>query len=438
MVQRLHAHTSRRTPAQAPRPTPGPSGVGAHALIELQRLLGNRAVQRMLAGGAPPVTIRRKLTITDYDGKKDVVFDQPYSQATKKLMAEIEKTSRLGHGWKTAVLDLIKEGDHTQPTVDALVSELEKNYPAKGTKTKSADHDLKQDYKQQSKKAKTVDGLTKIEAEANQTLLHVGQLTFEALRYHQQQKSDYDTRMKEFKDTLGSEKGYKPDASDDALKSMLLYTDMIQDGVQKLNGHVHGVFMNVSLDNESKDANEGLANTHLSLTGTQNKSAYVAIEKHKGELPLQTVANTSHQLLNALEACRDNGKFMVSQVAKRKALKGGQITTKEAIDPQSHGTFELSGVSGKDRDEYMKRVGKNTKTTVDTLVKADDPWAKGFNEGVQKLNASTTNAEEKFNTFKETSRSLLPIIQEFTGQDTLTPPGTPEYQQAFNTHADWQ
>lgn len=40
--------------------------------------------------------------------------------------------------------------------------------------------------------------------------------------------------------------------------------------------------------------------------------------------------------------------------------------------------------------------------------------------------------------FKEASRSLLPTLQEFTGQDTLTPPGTPEYQQAFDAHVDWQ
>lgn len=437
MVQRLQAHAPRRLPAPARPSAPGPAGAGPHALLELQRLIGNRAIQRLLAGGAPPATIRRKLTIDDYNGKK-AVFTQPFSQAAKTLEEDLEKTNRLGHGWKTALKGLIKEGDHTYATVDKLAEKLEGEYPLKGKKTKSADYDLKQDYKQKSKKAKTVDGLTDIEAKANQTLLNVGQLTLEALRYHQQQKSDYDTTMKEFKDSLGSEKGYKPDASDDALKSMLRYTDMIQDGVQKLNGHIHGVFMNVSLDDESKDPNQVLANTHLSLTGTQNKSAYVAIEQHKGELPLQTVANKSHQVLNALEACRDDGKFMVSQVAKRKALKGGQITTKAAIDPQSHGTFELSGVAGKERDEFMKRLGQNTSTTVNTLVVADDAWAKSFQEQITRLNDSKTKAEEKFATFKEASRGLLPTVQEFTGQDTLTPPSTPEYQYVFNQHPDWQ
>jgi hypothetical protein len=140
-------------------------------------------------------------------------------------------------------------------------------------------------------------------------------------------------------------------------------------------GGVHVSTDTSRMNAQPTDVQGYLAMTHAKLTGTNNRSDYGAFVRPDATQstgivhPLEDPAtNASFAVLNAIEAVRNNGQFIVSMLLKREAMGAGYITARQAVNPTKFGTQEIKEVSGQQRGDFTKIVRANTDYALDFII----------------------------------------------------------------------
>jgi hypothetical protein len=176
------------------------------------------------------------------------------------------------------------------------------------------------------------------------------------------------------------------------MQAVMKYINHIRTG--KLTHHsdrIGGVHLSTDTQNlktQPTGAPGYLAMTHVTLSSTDQRSQYGAFvrpdaDQGKGAFhPLQTAeTEASHALLNAVEAVRNDGQFIISMLLKQQAIKSGKMTIKHAVNPTKFGTFEIKEVSGQERDEFAQVIPANTAFALDYIIqKGGSPLADALNK----------------------------------------------------------
>ncbi|MCD1259121.1 hypothetical protein B5M42_009750 [Paenibacillus athensensis] len=420
-----------RTYAKPPRTSPsGPSlrrKAGKKAGVRRQPLDGLHELHRTIGNQA----VQRTITLADYNGHTNVEFKKPTAGSTKALLKE-KAIDDIGYGVVKAVKALVSDPlNHSFADVAELAKHLDKQLNKK--KSGSAiDKVAKSEHKKNSKLAKLVLDPTAKEVLNGRALTNISKGTLAALREHQQKKANYASLFGDFKTNIKQPDGVDSGGDGNALKDMMMYMDYIEsEGVQDLHGKIQDVAFSTNLDTSTKNPEEALSMTHVSMSGTKKKSAYATFPANNIQLPLLS-DNKSQQTLNALEASRNSGAFIFSQIGKYKSLQNNWMTPQNAIDPMQHGSFEISSISGQHRNDFNDRLAENSNRTYDMLLANNDGWAKQLEGHVKGYQDSKASDDDKFKAFKEGSRLMVQQLGAFTNQDKLTPPSTPEYQTVYD------
>lgn len=431
-----------------------PARLTPQIVVKLQRTFGNAFVQRLIAqSNASPPQMQRVLELEEATplterGRKIKLL----RMTTEKEFDDSVPKAQLGENrWRTLLRSWAAEPEddaHPVHKYKNITAAVEAAKAALTSKKKSESYNRKQAYREKTDaEVRKIRGRSSATKQRDKNWKRIGKVAHRANLAHLRHKHGamYKAKLEALQAKLKSGGVIEmPDKS--VYRTMLLYFAATSEGITIPKKTVDGKEkkdpikfkmgdVDMQIANTSKTSQGTVANTHVKIIGTSNTSAYSEQVFKSIPLPIQTPSNRSQQTLNALEGVRNEGGFLPSEVTKHQLLSQGKITPQDAIDPEKYGTYELQGASGNRRDNYADLVNRNTSNLMDISEAKEVEIGKKLKEQFAII-VDEAQKDKHFDAYKQCVRLMDIEIPSITGDDPLTPPSTPQIQEAYNSVMD--